>query len=130
MTTLPRRRLRAGWVASLLLLIGLVGASGGAGGRAAGLHVVEGALPTATAFAVPVGSDETTTPRPDARTLLAGPWSPGHPTAFVLASGAVALVLPLLVRWRRPARRAGRADACAGALAARGPPPRPRQFSR
>ncbi|WP_261571237.1 hypothetical protein [Frankia gtarii] len=130
MVTLPRRRLHAGWVASLLLLIGLVGASGGVGGRPADLQVVGGLLPTVTAFTVPAGSGETTTPRPNARTLLAGPWSPGHSTAFVLASGAATLGLSLFVRWRRPARGAGRPDACAGALAARGPPAQPRQFSR
>ncbi|WP_163553013.1 hypothetical protein [Candidatus Frankia alpina] len=92
--------------------------------------MVGGALPAVTAFTVPVGSGETTTARPDARTLLAGPWSPGHSTAFVLAAGAVALGLSLLVRWRRPARRVARPDASAGALAVRGPPSPPRQFSR
>ncbi len=117
-------------MASLLLLIGLVGASGGVGERPADLQMVGGALPAVTAFTVPVGSGETTAPRPDARTMLAGPWPPGHSTAFVLAAGAVALGLSLLVRWRRPVGRVARPGASAGALAARGPPSRPRQFSR
>ncbi|MCM3922573.1 hypothetical protein ND748_13005, partial [Frankia sp. AiPs1] len=111
MTARQHRRLRAAWVAMLLLAAFIavgVGADG-VGGRPH-LQVAERVLPAVTAVAVPVGPGETTTPRQDARTLVPGPWSPGHPTIFVLAA-AVALALPGFGRWRCVAHRGRR---CAG----------------
>ncbi|KQC36403.1 hypothetical protein [Frankia sp. ACN1ag] len=131
MATLQHRRLRAAWVA--LLLLGLIAASGvgGVGGRPARLQAAERALPAVTAVAVSIGPGETTTPRQDARILVTGPWSPGHPTTFVLAAAAVALALPRFGRWRCMAHRGRRCDGPAEHQAARGPPrpsrPLPRQ---
>ncbi len=118
--TLEHRRLRAAWVATLLLLTGLLAC--GVGGRPAGMQAAERALPAVTAVAAPVGPAETTTPRQDARALVTGPWSSGHPTTFVLAAAAVALALPRFGRWWRTTRRSSHPDGPAGLHTARGPP--------
>ncbi|WP_041939024.1 MULTISPECIES: hypothetical protein [Frankia] len=128
MATLEHRRLRAAWVAPLLLLTGLL--TSGVGGRPAGLQAAERALPAVTAVAVPVGPAETTSPRQDARALVTGPWSAGHPSTFVLAAAAVALALPRFGRWRRTMRRSGRPDGPAERRTARGPPRPSRPLSR
>ncbi|SNQ46851.1 conserved hypothetical protein [Frankia canadensis] len=116
------RRVRPVWVATLLLLIGLVGGPPGAGGQGA-THLVERALPAAVAAVAPVGPAESASVRPDARTLLAGSWSPTQPGPFALAATAAALALPLVARRRRITRRAGRPGEEGRFQAARGPPP-------
>jgi hypothetical protein len=136
MATVEHRRLRAAWVATLLLLMGLL--ASGIDGRPAGLQAAEravSALPAVTTVAGPADPVGTTIPRQDARALVPGSWSPGswspgHPTTFVLAAAAVALALPRFGRWWRTTRRGSRPDSPAEHQTARGPPPPARPVPR
>ncbi|MCL9793875.1 hypothetical protein [Frankia sp. AgKG'84/4] len=122
MTTFDRRRVRAVWVASLLLLIGLVGGPPGTNGTAPA-HPGDRALPVAVAIAVPIGATEATAVRIDGRGVAAASLLPGQPGGYALAVGLAALVLGQLIWWRRVERGSGQPCGQVTGCAARAPPP-------
>ncbi len=122
MATFDRRRVRAVWVASLLLLIGLVGGPPGTSGTAPA-HPGDRALPVAAAIAVPIGPTDATAVRMDGRGLAAASWLPGQPGGYALAAGLAALVLGQLIWWRRVERGSARPRGQVTGCTARAPPP-------